>query len=95
MIFCIICVSILLIFLVMISVYSYNTNEGSFGEGFICGTFIIILSIVEILLICDLTKSIGIKPKAIDVYRGKTELEVTSVNGVPVDTVVVWKKVNQ
>ena len=31
-------------------------------------------------------------PQAIDVYRGKTELEITSVNGVPQDTVVVWKK---
>lgn len=30
-------------------------------------------------------------PKAIDVYRDKTELEITSVNGVPQDTVVVWK----
>lgn len=30
-------------------------------------------------------------PKAIDVYRNKTELEITSVNGVPRDTVVVWK----
>lgn len=32
-------------------------------------------------------------PKAIDVYRGKTELEITSVNGVPKDTVVLWKNV--
>ena len=31
------------------------------------------------------------KPEAIDVYRNKTELEITSVNGVPRDTVVVWK----
>lgn len=31
------------------------------------------------------------KPQAIDVYRNKTELEITSVNGVPRDTVVVWK----
>lgn len=31
------------------------------------------------------------QPKPIDVYRGKTELEITSVNGVPRDTVVVWK----
>lgn len=85
----------MLIFLVMISVYLYSTNEGSFGEGFMCGAFIIILSIVEILMICYQTKSIGIKPKAIDVYRGKTELEITSVNGVPVDTVVIWKEVNQ
>lgn len=30
-------------------------------------------------------------PQAIDVYRNKTELEITSVNGVPQDTVVVWK----
>lgn len=31
-------------------------------------------------------------PNALDVYRGKTELEITSVNGVPQDTVVVFKK---
>lgn len=30
-------------------------------------------------------------PSAIDVYRGNTELEITSVNGVPTDTVVVFK----
>lgn len=30
-------------------------------------------------------------PKAIDVYRNKTELRITSINGVPTDTVVVWK----
>ena len=31
------------------------------------------------------------KPTALDVYRGNTELEITSVNGVPTDTVVVFK----
>lgn len=30
-------------------------------------------------------------PKPIDVYRDRTELRITSVNGVPTDTVVVWK----
>lgn len=30
-------------------------------------------------------------PTAIDVYRGNTELKITSVNGVPTDTVVVFK----
>lgn len=30
-------------------------------------------------------------PKAIDVYRGNTELEIHSINDVPQDTVVVWK----
>lgn len=31
------------------------------------------------------------EPKAIDVYRGNTELIITSVNGIPTDTVVVYK----
>lgn len=30
-------------------------------------------------------------PKPIDVYRNRTELRITSINGVPTDTVVVWK----
>ena len=30
-------------------------------------------------------------PSAIDVYRGNTELKITSVNGVPTDTVVAFK----
>ena len=31
-------------------------------------------------------------PTALDVYRGNTELEITSVNGIPTDTIVVFKK---
>lgn len=30
-------------------------------------------------------------PKAIDVYRGNTELEIHSINNIPQDTVIVWK----
>lgn len=30
-------------------------------------------------------------PRAIDVYRGKTDLQITSVNGIPKDSTVVWK----
>lgn len=30
-------------------------------------------------------------PKAIDVYRGNTEIEIHSINNIPQDTVVVWK----
>ncbi len=32
------------------------------------------------------------KPEAIDVYRGKTTLEITYRDNVPVDSVVVFKK---
>lgn len=31
------------------------------------------------------------EPSAIDVYRGKTTLEITYKNSIPVDTVVVFK----
>lgn len=31
------------------------------------------------------------KPKAIDVYRGKTTLEITYRDNIPVDSVVVFK----
>lgn len=95
MIFCIICVGIILTFLIILSLYSYTTDDG-FGAGLICGASIIIFLIVEVLIICDKAGVLNKRstPKAIDVYRGKTELEVTSVNGVPIDTVVVWKEID-
>lgn len=31
-------------------------------------------------------------PTAIDVYRGKTTLEITYKDGVPIDTIVVFKE---
>lgn len=31
------------------------------------------------------------EPTALDVYRGKTELKITSVNDIPTDTIVVYK----
>ena len=31
------------------------------------------------------------RPTAMDVYQGKTTLEITYKDGVPVDSVVVWK----
>lgn len=31
------------------------------------------------------------KPRAIDVYRGKTTLQITYQDTIPTDTVVIWK----
>lgn len=47
--------------------------------GFIFGLFLII-------------GYINGKPKAIDVYKGKTELRITYEGDTPVDSVVVFKK---
>lgn len=48
---------------------------------------IIILIIVSIFHIAIYT----LQPTAMDAYQGKTTLEITYKDGVPVDSVVVWK----
>ena len=51
--------------------------------------------LVIYLLLFVSTVVIGVElsntPQAIDVYRGNTTLEITSVDGIPTDTVVIWK----
>lgn len=39
-----------------------------------------------------ITEYICSKPRAIDVYRNKTELRITYEGNIPVDSVVVFKK---
>lgn len=49
-----------------------------------------IVPLIVMLILCNI--SALYQPTALDVYRDKTELEITSVNGEPTDTIVVWKK---
>lgn len=60
--------------------YDYNGLVGMIG---------VILILIAIVISYAHIKEP--KPTALDVYRGNTELRVTSVNGVPTDTVVVFK----
>lgn len=46
---------------------------------------------IFILIILIATLSLKEKPKAIDVYRGKTTLEITYKDGIAVDSTVVFK----
>ena len=61
-------------------------NDGNFGLVLLVSAFLLLISIILIKV-----ESV-MYPTALDVYRGNTELEITSVNGVPTDTVVVFKK---
>ena len=54
------------------------------------GGIIATLMTIEVYLLADIIGEQ--KPSAIDVYRGNTELEITSVNGTPIDSVVVFKE---
>ena len=63
-----------------------NTDFGAFSYMFW------LFSFTSGFFLCLAIVNKGLEgPKAIDVYRNKTELRITSVNGVPTDTVVVWK----
>jgi len=56
--------------------------------------FLITYSVLGIAIISDLileTKNVQPEPTTLDAYRRLTELEITTVNGVPKDTVVVYK----
>ena len=50
-----------------------------------------IFSVVIAAILIVLAVNLGSIPRAIDVYRGKTRLQITSVDGAPTDTTVVWK----
>ena len=83
-------VGILICILIILSFRISNNSTEDFDIGVIIGYFMTILVIIEVYLLSNIIgKPI---PSALDVYRGNTELEITSVNGVPTDTVVVFKK---
>lgn len=49
-------------------------------------TFLLLNFVLLILILIQLQK-----PTAMDVYKGKTTLEITYKDGTPIDSVVVWK----
>ena len=83
---------VLICILVIISLYISKSSTEDYDIGIIIGGIIATLMVIEVNLLADIIGEP--KPSAIDVYRGNTELEITSVNGTPIDTVVVFKKKN-
>ena len=56
-----------------------------FGIAISLCIFIVVIFILVQIIIQEQT------PTAMDVYQGKTTLEITCKDGVPVDSTVVWK----
>ena len=52
--------------------------------------FMLIFSIILVFITLIVT-FLKEEPKAIDVYRGKTTLEITYKDKMPIDSTVVWK----
>lgn len=83
-------VGIVLIGLIYLGNHISHNGWGCFDMGVFLGIVISIFFVIEVGIVSDiLAEQI---PTALDVYRGNTELMITSVNGVPTDTTVVFKK---
>ena len=76
------------IFLLSISMTGMYESVGDNNKfmGFITISSTVLVSIT--LMVALYLKE---KPKAIDVYRGNTTLEITYKDRVPIDSTVVWK----
>lgn len=81
---------VLICILVIISLYISKSSTEDYDIGIIIGGIIATLMVIEVNLLADIIGEP--KPSAIDVYRGNTELEIISVNGTPIDSVVVFKE---
>lgn len=76
---------LLVAFALMISIAMFcNISDSCYGSSVITVGIILLLS--AILSVIDKTK-----PTAIDVYRGKTTLEIAYKDGIAIDSIVVFK----
>ena len=63
-----------------------KTYSDGVGNGALIGMFL------ELSVIVIISTLLEPRPTALDVYRNKTELEITYKNTTPVDSTVIWKK---
>ena len=73
---------IIIQFLITLGVLLNDDFDNSFFK-----IFINVCSLTVFLLFLFLMN----KPRSIDVYKGKTTLEITYKNRVPIDSTVVWR----
>ena len=82
-------------FIVMIlafSLFIFGLEQND-DKNYVVGTIALILSVALFLFaIVYKPQNNSNSPKAIDVYRGKTELEITYRDTIAIDSTVVWKK---
>lgn len=80
-IICVICI----IIIVILAAFLDMNEGGSTIIGILLG---VIISTLTLTIIQEVGKSI----KPIDVYRGKTTLEITYQDTIAVDSLVIWKE---
>lgn len=82
-----------IVMILAISLFIFGMEQIDDKKNNVVGTIIIIIS-VALFLFAAVYKpqNKNNSPKAIDVYRGETELEITYRDTIAIDSTVVWKK---
>lgn len=68
-------------------ILNFFVSDGN--SGIFAGTMLVVMGSILII-----TSSYETNPSAMDVYQGKTTLEITYKDGVAVDSTVVFKQKN-
>jgi len=82
-------VGLMIIGLMVLADFINTCDRGDMSCGLFFGVLISILFAIEVGIVSDIIAEP--KPKAMDVYQGKTTLEYTIRDGEVIDSVVVWK----
>ena len=78
----------LILLLVLVFIWNVSSKDGD-NKAISC-FFAVMFSVVITGVIIDYTTKD--EPTALDVYQGKTTIEITYRDSIPVDSVVVYKK---
>ncbi len=89
MIIAAIVVGLIIIGLVVLINFISSNGHGNMDSGVFSGVLVTLFGVIEIGIVSNIIKEP--KPKAMDVYRGKTTIEYTIRDGEIIDSVVVWK----
>ena len=76
--------------LLIFSIYIGDNSTNDFYKGWWIGFLMMTLIVLDVNLLSNIIGKPT--PSALDVYRGNTELEITSINGISTDTVDIFKK---
>lgn len=76
---------VLIVMIVLFAAILDKNKDGSTTYGLLLGVIISIFAITVV-------EEVGYSIKPIDVYRGKTTLEITYRDSIPIDSVVIWKE---
>lgn len=90
MIIAAIILGLVIIGLIILINFLNSRSCGDFDTGVLLGIVLLVFGVIEIGIVSNIIGEP--KPRAMDVYQGKTTLEYTIRDSVKVDSIVVFKE---